>query len=171
MRYLLIILLFAVGGSLSFAQQTYIDDLNGLSYSYPDGWNKDQNSTGNYFVTNDTAYFLAQVDWYLEKFTFSAANINDSAYRKDLHDKMTFSTGREVILVEYGNMTVSGMPAYFLLWSVPGKGNNASTGTKIIQVQTGDAEKLFTFNAGAPVSFFNGYKYIFDSIIASIKIK
>ena len=171
MRYLLIILLIAACGSAAFAQQTFTDDFNGLTYNYPEGWFKDENSAGNYFVTNDTVYFIAQVNLFFKDFTFDAENIRDSAYRYDLLDKMTFTTGRDVSIIEYGNMNVSGMPAYFILWKVAGKDSKPNSGSKIMQIQTGDDRKLYTFNAGAPESLYNNYKYIFDSIIASVRIK
>ena len=166
---LLILFLFFAG--IASAQETFTDDVNGLSYTYPESWHKDQNSTGTYYVTNDTAYFLAQADRFFKDFEYDAQNINDSAYREDLLNKMILSTGRDVTILEYGNMNVSGLPAYFIVWNIAGKDNNPQTGSKMIQIQTAVKEMFYTFNAGAPIKFYTDYKSIFDSIIASISIK
>lgn len=170
MKLLCIIFFFFIFTGASFAQQTFADDFNGLTYIYPEGWFKDENSAGNYFVTNDTAYFIAQVNLFFKDFVFDAENIRDSAYRKDLHDKMNITTGRDVSILDYGNMTVSRLPAYFILWSVPGRNGSESSGSKIMQIQAGDDRKLYTFNAGAPNALYSSYRFIFESIIASIKI-
>lgn len=170
MKYILILILLSLT-IVSYAQNTFEDNVNGITFTYPDSWNNYENKTGNEYVTNDTGYFLVQVDSYFKDYDFNADDIRDSSFRGGLYRQMLTSTGRDVKLLEYGNMIIGGLPGYFIIWEVPGKDNTFTNSSKIYSMQTGNEQKLYTFNAGSPTRFFDKYKSIFNSISASITIK
>jgi hypothetical protein len=167
----LMALLILLTGSYVNAQNIFEDNVNDITFTYPAAWKNYANISGNEYVTNDTGYFLLQVDSYFTDYDFNAEDIRDTAFRGGLYRQMLISTKRDVKLLDYGNMTVGGLPGYFILWEVPGKDNTFTNSSKIYSVQTGDEKKLYTFNAGSPTLFFDKYKEIFNSIISSIKIK
>ena len=170
MKYLLILTAILLS-SVTYAQNIFEDNVNDITFQYPAAWKNYENISGNEYVTNDTGYFLIQVDSYFKPYDFNAEDIKDSSFRGGLYRQMLVSTGREVKLVDYGNMNISGLPGYFLIWEVPGKDNTFNNSSKIYSMQTGDKEKLYTFNAGSPTRYFDEYKETFNSIAASITIK